>query len=286
MGRSKSIVRQITEIYLSLAAFGDSKHMDKLSNGGQPAKDKIYSSVTMDNYIDAGVRFVKWAKAEHGCRTVAEARAYTGDYLRYRMEKGCSPWTIRRDAAAIAKAYGCKTSQLGAELPKRRRSAVTQHRNGSWKGHFDAERHKDLMALGRSCGLRRHEMAALKPEDVRCMPDGRVLVHVAQGKGGKERFVVALDDIPLHLAEKAKAEGRSTVIAHIPKYAPIHELRAEFAQSLYKKLARPVETLPRREQYVCRKDLSGAVFDKRAMSAVSTALGHNRLDVVTAYLLH
>ena len=52
MGHRKSLVRQGNEKLLSMAAFGDSKYADKKANGGLPDIGKIYSSKTMDNYID------------------------------------------------------------------------------------------------------------------------------------------------------------------------------------------------------------------------------------------
>lgn len=282
--KNKSIVRQVTERYLSMAAYGDSKHLDKAGNHGKPSMGKIYSSSTMDNYIDAGTRFAKWVRVNYKCRSIEDARQYTGEYLRSRIDAGHSAWTIRRDAAALGKLYQCPTTDLGADLPTRHRNEVTQHRGDRSVGHFDAARHADLVDLCLSTGLRRHEVAALTPNDVYRDADGRVCVHVVQGKGGKERTVIALDDAPLRVAQAAKAAGLECVIAHIPKYAPIHQMRRSYAQTLYQRLERPIDSLSRSERYECRGDMEGAVYDKAAMQAVSEALGHARLGVVTAYL--
>ena len=73
-------------------------------------------------------------------------------------------------------------------------------------------------------------------------------------------------------------------LPHIPKYAPVHEWRAVYAREFYMRLARPVEEIPRQEQYICRGERAGIIYDKRAMQAVSKMLGHARLDVVTCYL--
>ena len=53
---------------------------------------------------------------------------------------------------------------------------------------------------------------------------------------------------------------------------------------MYAQLARDPATLPSSEVYRCRRDMAGTVFDKAAMGAVSVALGHNRLSVMTSYL--
>lgn len=288
MPKRKSIIRQIQERLTGMAAFGQSKHADKAANGGYPARDKIYSRSTMDGYLDAAARFGAWARSEHGCRTLEDARAWTGEYLDHRQAEGLSAWTVRRDAAAIAKVYGCRTTELGSELPIRRRSEVTQHRGDRSVGHFDPERHADLVDLCRATGLRRHEVAALTTDDVYRDAEGRCMVHVAQGKGGKERTVVALSDAPLRVAAAARAAGSNRVIDHIPKYAPIHAYRREFAQELYDRSVAAAKGAQGGSDgsrtYVCRGDKAGTVYDRDAMLVVSQALGHNRLSVVTAYL--
>lgn len=284
MGHRKSIIRQTVERLQDMAAYGDSKHADKLANGGKPAVDKIYSYETMRNYLDAATQFADWARSTHGCRTLDEAQQHTGEYLQQRMDRGLSAWTVRRDAAALGKLYQCKTTELGATLPIRHRADVTQHRGDKSAGHFDVERHKDLVDLCRATGLRRHEVAQLRPSDISKDSQGRVIVHVQQGKGGKTRDVVALSDRPYQIARAAAAAGRDQVIPHVPKYAPIHEYRAQFAQTMYDQLARDTATLPRSETYCCRSDRAGTHYDKAAMGAVSGALGHARLDVVTSYL--
>jgi hypothetical protein len=109
-----------------------------------------------------------------------------------------------------------------------------------------------------------------------------VIVHVVQGKGGKERHVVALDDAPLRSAEAAA--GKEHIFDKIPKYAPIHEWRAAYAKTLYAGLARSVDDIPPKERYICRAERAGVTYDKKAMAVVSQMLGHARLDVVTNYL--
>ena len=282
--KHESIVKQAADRLRGMAAWGQSKHADKSINGGKPIIDKIYSYSTMDNYKNAAVHFAKWARENHGCRDIDQARQYTGEYLKSRIESGKSAWTVRLNAAALGKLYQCQTTELGAELPGRHRANVKQHRTGASKGHFSEAKNQDLVDLCRSTGLRRHEVAQLRPEDIKQFPDGRTLIHVRQGKGGKERTVLALDATAARLSKQATLAGRSTVIDHIPKYAPIHEYRAQFAQAMYFNLARDTDTIPFSEKYFCRKDRAGICYDKKAMAAVSAALGHNRLDVMTSYL--
>lgn len=282
--KKKSSIRKCVERFLAMRAFNQSKHQDKLKNNGKPAKDKIYSGCTLSNYIAACCRFLKWVRREYGCIDLDTAMQYVGAYLRLRIRQDMSAWTVRAEAAALAKLYQCSMCDFGVKLPKRRRRDVTQHRGNRWVGHYDVEKHRHLEAFCRACGLRRHEVAKLRPSDVYRSARGNVIVHVRQGKGGKERFVIALDDTPLLLAEQAAARGDKLIFPHIPKYAPVHEWRGAYARELYMRLERPVEEIPRQEQYICRGERAGIIYDKRAMQAVSKMLGHARLDVVTSYL--
>lgn len=275
-------MRQANEKLLDMAAFGISKREDKLENNGKPRLDRIYSSVTMDNYIDVCARFVKWASENHGCRTIEEAEQYAGEYLQGRIDAGYSAWTIRLEASALNKLYQ-RDDNFGVALPERRREDITQHRNQSWKDDYDEEAHPEICNFCRSCGTRRHELAALTPEDV-WLENGLAIVHVVQGKGGRERHVTSLDDYPYQVAQQAAAEGKELIFDAIPARAPIHEYRAQFANALYKQYARPLDEIPKKERYCCRKERAGTVYDKKAMQIASTALGHNRLDVMTHYL--
>lgn len=289
--KTKTIVYQVTERYKSMTAFGTSKHADREAGGQAAIKDKIYSYSTFENYVKAGTAFAVWARDEHGCRDLESARQYTGEYLAWRRDgdkdhDAKSAWTVARDAAAIAKLYGCSSSDLGCDLPSRRREDVTQHREHKWEGHFSEENNADLVALCKATGLRRHEVEALRPQDVRQEEDGRVIAHVVSGKGGKERDVECLSDAPLRLAQQADAEGRDKIIDHVPKYAPCHEYRRAYAQELYDRYERDESELTARDIYYCRGDMEGKHYDKGAMRRVSRSLGHERLEVVTHYVEH
>ena len=288
MGHKKSIVREARDRLSGMAAYGQSKHADKLASGDyKPAREKIYSFSTMRNYTDAAVRFAEWARSEYGCKTLDEARQHTGDYLQHRMDSGLSAWSVRRDAAALGKLYQCKTTELGVELPARQREDITQHRSDeTWRGHFSESRNRPLVDTAKACGLRRHEMAALRPQDVYRDASGRVIVHVAQGKGGKERFVTAINDAPLKAAEAAKAAGQDRVFETIPNRAPIHAYRADYAVAYYNSVARDPATLRGHDVYICRGHdaQTGQRFDRAAMLATSEMLGHERVDVMVVYL--
>lgn len=288
--KKKSIIRETQERLESMQAYGTKKHEDKKLNNGKPAKDKIYGYSTMKAYMDSCMGFARWARSERGCKNLDQAQQYAGEYLQTRINNGYSAWTVQRDACALSKLYQCRTPDFGIELPKRHRGDITQHRGSAlggsdaWKKQFNEEKNSDLVAFCKSTGLRRHEVAAIRPEDVTTHSDGSVTVHVLRGKGGKERTVTALNDTPARLAAQAQAANQQKLFTKIPGAAPIHMYRAEYAQSMYDSIARDISTLEPSDRYVARGDKQGHVYDRQALHAVSVQLGHNRLDVVLNYI--
>lgn len=274
--------------------FGDSKHKDKQLNGQKPDRDKIYSASTYKNYMGHCMRFAVWIGENHPCKTMEEARMYTGEYLDELVACGKSAYTIRAVAAALAKAFDCEMTDLGCELPKRVRSNITQHRSegATWMGEFSEKNNADLVAFAKATGLRRHEIAKVMPKNIVQHPDGTVTVTVIRGKGGKSRVVTALDgEVVMEIAARGAAFGEDKrmwgpdgTLGKIPSHAPIHEYRRAYAQEYYARVVRDIHELGDKELYKCRGDMAGIVYDRKAMYIVSTMLGHNRLDVVTHYL--
>lgn len=283
MGQRKSIVRQGVEKLLAMAAFGQSKHQDKQQNGGKPARDKIYASITMDNYIDSVSRFLRWAQRTHGCRYIEEAEEHVREYLEQRM-KTHSPWTVRAECAGISKLYQKSMHSWGVDLPARRRDDIVQHREDKWVGHFSPQRNADLVSFSLATGLRRRELKAAVPDDV-YEEDGLVYVNTV-GKGGKFRVVPCLNREPLRIAQAAAAAGKTKIFDHVPKYTPAHMYRAQYAQTMYAQLARPLEEIPKDERYICRGAKKGIVYDRLALIQTSKALGHNRCDVIANNYLY
>lgn len=312
MGHRHSITKQAADTFRAMKAFGDSKHDDKARNNNKPDQGKIYSMDTMDNYISTGVRFAKWAREEHGCRDLPDAREHVAEYLQQRIDSGKSAWTLAHDASVLSKLYQVENIAAadGVQLPKRNRGNITQHRNEeTWRGHFSEAKNADLVALSKGCGLRRHEITLghceldargkyqgvnkpLLPSDIeRNLQTGRLELRAVCGKGGKVREHVPIlpryEEAILDICRRAEAEDRP-LIEHIPKYAPCHTYRAEYSKELHKSIARDVDTLPhtKEDRYVCRRELEGIVYDGKAMDIVSEALGHARRGVVTNYIGH
>lgn len=281
--KRKSIVRLCVEALLNLRYFGP-KHPDKCANHGMPYMDRIYSRRTYECYLNICVRYVKWARYFFGCRTLEQARTYVAVYLRMLIWLGRSAYTIRQRASALAKLYQCHSYDFCVSLPKRCRKNIKQHHRAR-KYHFcETGKHRMLVEFCKACGLRRMELLQLRPEDVWRNESGVVIVHVIKGKGGRERYVEAINDIPLLMAQEAVAAGQEKIFPKLPSNAPIHRYRQDFALAVYTKYARNIQSLPREEQYHCAAEMRGIIYDRMALLQSSLQLGHNRADVIITYL--
>jgi integrase len=205
-----------------------------------------------------------------------------------RIEQKLSAWTIHKDASALAKLYQCSYLDFGVKLPRRERKNRVKNRTNPLVN--DPEYESVVHAICEFCaatGLRRHELLALRGDDIILDKYGNPAILVRQGKGGKRRYVHPLNSFPFQLFLDALNNGarHRKLFDHIPSRIPTHFLRGEFARKLYSQYARPLDQIPPEDQYHCRKDMKDVILDKRAMHRVSKELGHNRICVVTLYLI-
>ena len=294
-----SLTFQISQEYKSMAAFGESKHKAKKAAGIQ---EKIFSFSTMRDYIRAGVDFGKYCKAAHNCKTLAQCRDYVAEYLEHRAAD-CSAYTVKADAAALAKLYHCSASDFGIETPARTRPGIRRSRETrNMDKHFSERNNADLVTFCRCTGLRRSELRALKGYQIfRRGGSWFLFIQRGQGKGGRARElpIIGTPAEIRRVVEIMRAAGSGKVWPRVHAAADIHSYRAEYAAALYRIHARPLEVC-RRERffnpsrrsydrnsvYICRGDERGRWFDKRAMLIVSRALGHNRISVVGEHYLY
>lgn len=198
-----------------------------------------------------------------------------------------SAWTVRSYAYALGKLYGCSGKDFGVVLPSRRRQDVKRSRRHAERGHYSEKKNAGLLAIGKDSGLRRSELKKLTPDSVYTDAQGKHYALI-RGKGGHVRFSPCLGTALYDAAVKAAAEGKEyiwqAVSDKIPSRIPEHAYRAQYAQALYERLARDPAKLPKRDRYVCRCERRGTVYDRKALRAISAALGHARLSIVTAYI--
>jgi hypothetical protein len=106
------------------------------------------------------------------------------------------------------------------------------------------------------------------------------LVHVANGKGGRQR------EVPVFPGREAavlsvlnERDPQAHVFEKIPKNLDVHSYRRAFAQDLYRLYA-PGWELPPAEGRLKRTD-----YHRAAAERVTWALGHNRIDVVLRHYI-
>ena len=282
MGKKKSLSFLIKAEYSKACCYGRSKHADKSAENNYHPYG-IYSVKTYENYARQGIAFGSWCKEKYGCSTVQDCKPYVLEYLDY-YSNGKSASSVHTAKYALQKLYSISDHEYKVEFKhaKRERCNITKNR-GSIEDvkDFKEEKYNDLLSFAQACGLRRHELLNLRYRDISLDGTG---INVVSGKGGKPRHVIiSAKNMELIAGYAAKAPDPDAYVwnkSQIPSRTPIHRCRRIYAQTLYKNFARPIEDLPADEQYVCRKDKRGVIYDRQAMAIVSLALGHSRLDVI------
>jgi len=281
MPKNKSIIHQVQDSLSQKLCIGEKKHLAKQKG---TASSGIYSWGTYKTYLAKSCAFVKWAKEHHDCRTLADARPYVDSYLQHYIDQGYSSRTQSTISNALAKLYGCSTTDFIQTQP-RRRADITRSRLGKAEARFSESRNKEFVDFCRATGLRRHEIEALKPENLSFDDaSGKYMIVNVKGKGGRLRDCPILSKEAIERIKKTPAGQK--VWTKIPTNPDIHSYRADYCKAVYNLHARPIAELKRKERYYCRKELKGVVCDKHAMRIASQALGHNRACVIAESYLY
>lgn len=270
----KSIILQVQELLDQKLAIGSSKYEAKKAGTSHLY---IYSWQTYKNYLRNSINFMKWAKETHSCKNIDTARKYVDEYiLRF-----SNAFTQKSYASALAKLYGCRTTDFVKTGTRYRKDIKRSRKQVSMDAHFSREKNQELINFCCCTGLRRHELANLKGTSF-VIKNERPEIIVEKGKGGKPRFVpiIGTHEQVTAIIERMSNAGESNVWAKIHDAADIHEYRARYANAMYNQIARKPELIPLKERYCCRKDLKGIWYDRQAMEEVSRALGHNRVSVI------
>ena len=298
-----SFTKQIQDRLDACLSIGLSKHTDKqerTEDGRRVSDTRIYSWNTYRAYMQHANTFTDWIKQNHpGIKTLDAARPYIETWLCSRVCAGLSSYTVKLDAAALAKVYGCSTKDFDIITPPRLREDITRSRGERIRDkHFSEKNNAALVSFCRCCGLRRSELEKLRGVDLIQNKDGSYSIHVISGKGGRDRFapVIGSPDEIRALVDRMHAAGNNKAWGKVHNAADIHGYRRDYAARVYKLHARPIDSL--RGLVIPDPDHAGRMvsavykcrgrkqkYDRAALLQCSRALGHNRVDVVARHYL-
>ena len=277
MVKRQSLTKQVQDNLGKKLRIGESRHAAKADGA---YKDGVYSWATYRTYLAHCCRFAKWAKANHGVRTLEEARPYVNAYIQRHIDAGHSAYTQKLAASALAKMYGCSSTDF-IQTKVRRRVDITRSRLS--KAQLCEIRNAEFIAFCKATGLRRSEITTLKLESLRvCEITGRYSLEI-KGKGGRVRIAPILSDEAVRRILETPANQRVWPI--VPSRADIHGMRAAYCARVYAIHARSIDVVPMDERYYARKDFRGRIYDKSAMRIASKALGHSRISVIAGNYL-
>ena len=133
---------------------------------------------------------------------------------------------------------------------------------------------------------------------LKTFPGQEYFIMHKNDKGGKTRLSPIVGPNTDKIVERMRnTKPDELVWQYVSGNCDVHGYRADYATYLYKQYARPVAKLNfktkikcpdgkwRSEIYCCRGDEKGKRLDRKAISIVSIALGHNREDTaITNYV--
>lgn len=277
----KELLDHLRNLYLE----GVSK--SKIEKSIHNSTPHIHSLDTYKTYKQWVKQFSSWCY-ENEVRDYKVAQNSVGQYLQHLVFNGKSAFTIYTAASALAKVFDCGINDFGFEIPRRERVSIKRSRYAAVRDQFVSEiENERLIRFCRSTGLRRREVEAVCGDALR-VRNGKAFIYVINGKGGKKRYaeICCMPEDLSKIKKEMRMAGSSKLFCHVNSMLDVHALRAQYAVSLYRKYAEPVEKLERKDKYVCRKEKAGTVYDRRALLIVSKNLGHNRLNVVADNYLY
>ena len=248
--------------------------------------------------------------------------------------KYLSAWTIQTEAAALNKLFQIDKADPGRfEPPRRAREDIKRSRVETKRDkHFSVTNNDQLIRFCKGTGCRRNVLEKLEGRDfwsrermeaqvkrldgkgflskeetrlaitlkdaLDTFPEEDFFLHHRKDKNGKFRFApIVGPDKAMIIERMRETPANEKVWLHVHKSADIHGYRADYANRVYKKYARPIDKIPydrvhkgtvyryQSEVYFCRNDERGKKLDRVAMVKCSKSLGHNRVSVVAASYL-
>lgn len=291
MARSKRIDQEIFDV-LQLQfknGKGVKRHGIKPKGVFSIQSDLIHSKNTFDTYRQHGKAFAKWARAK-GIRHLKEVKkGDIAEWLEERRALGDSPDILKTRGAALAKIFGCSSTDFGFTFPVRKSEHIKRSRGKvKMDGRFNKKLHEDIVTIAKATGLRRSELQRVQKSQVE-IRDGRAYISQIKGKGGLIRDIPVLlkyQDAVIRIFDGCR--GKKLFIGKIPTYIDIHSYREEYAKAYYDEIVAAMQARGEKVPLDYRtRGMARVSLNKNVVQQVSLALGHKRVGVtVTNYLKH
>lgn len=241
------LIKEMKKAMQEMAAYGQSKHSDKLvekATGENISKDKIYSYNTMKTYQKHLIYFLRDTLRKHkNIRNLSECKQYVEEWVNSRIDT-YSPYTVKMELSALAKLYHKSAEDYAVEIPKRIRNEIKRSRGTAVRdNNFSVENNRELISLLKVSGMRRREVANLKPEWL-YSESGKYFIHVTEGaKGGRPRTIPLLDtdkkSLEIAINKIVSTPAGKRVFSKPNSTIDIHAYRHNYVKNLYRKTARP-----------------------------------------------
>lgn len=249
----------------------------------------LFSRKSYETYCSDISTFSNWASKNTNAKAARSARQYVHKYLKELIDRKLSPYTIKKYAHALARAYDCEVKDFGVDLPIRKSADIKRSRNEVKSDkRFRKEIYESVREFARGTGARIGGLETLRACDIRPRDGGGYEVFLDE-KGGKKRWARVLpqyEKIVLERFNYAKAQGEKAPLfseKELEHHIDVHACRREYAKMAYAQYLK--EEYETGELYRCRKERYGEVYDKGVLMAVSRDLGHNRCNVVVTHYL-
>lgn len=184
----KSIIRQSLDRLDERMAIGESRRQAKQERraAGEHfwtfSTGKIHSYKTRTTYQIKGLEQLD-----------ARANELVSIYLQQEIATHKSAYTLQVERSALRLFFADHTLASDITLPRRTRTTITRSRGpAAHDRHFQLANWQPLIKFERACGLRRSELARLTVGDIYPNTQSQLVVHVLNGKGGKEREATVL----------------------------------------------------------------------------------------------
>ena len=282
----KSLHQQAYEKFNTMLAIGESKKKAK-EDGSY--RRKIFSFNTYKAYMRNVDWFLDWVKKNYpDCTTIKRARQYTREWLEHYANtpdshgEYRSAWTVQTAAKAVGKLYWITPDDPDYyEPPKRERKNIKRSRTTVKRdANFSLTNNDELIKFCRGTGLRRRELTALKPDQLRtkaelqeelkqlelkpanelteeelktikiikdalAFENEEFFIYVLKAKGGRDRISPIIGKYQGQIIERIRnTPSDKKVWLKVHSAADIHSYRSDYAVAIYKEYAREIADIP------------------------------------------